>query len=254
MEKYSKLIISLIFLAQIVINQPVIAQPDARSIIKSSIDYYRDVSSYSVAEMTIHRPDWERTMKMKVWTEGVDKSLVRIIAPKKDLGNGTLVLGDDMWSYTPKINRVIKLPSSMAHQGWMGSDFSNNDVAKADELVNEFTHTLIDTLTHEGLKLYIIESIPHEDAPVVWGKEITKVREDFLLIEQEFYDQDNQLIKKLTSSDIKLMDGKLTVSTQRMQKVDKSDEWTEFRLLEANYAVKIPKNLFTLSNLRNPRR
>jgi len=254
MERYNQFLISLLVLLLLTASQSVLAQPDARSIIKSSIDYYRDKSSYSIAEMTIHRPDWERTMKMKVWTEGVDKSLVRIIAPKKDLGNGTLVKGDDMWSYTPKINRVIKLPSSMAHQGWMGSDFSNNDVAKADDLVDKFTHTLIDTSEHEGLKLYIIESVPHEDAPVVWGKEIIKVREDFLMIEQEFYDQDNQLVKKLTSSDIKMMSGKLTVSTQRMQKVDKPKEWTEFKLIEAEYAVKIPKNMFTLSNLRNPRR
>jgi len=246
--------ISFFLLLLLSMSHSAFAQPDARSIIQSSIDYYRDKSSYSVAEMVIHRPDWERTMKMKVWTQGVDKSLVRIIAPKKDIGNGTLVLGDDMWSYTPKINRVIKLPSSMSHQGWMGSDFSNNDVAKADDLVDKFTHTLVDTQKHEGMDLYIIESVPHEDAPVVWGKEIIKVREDLLMIEQEFYDQDNQLVKKLTSSDIKLMSGKLTVSTQRMQKADKPKEWTEFRLFEAEYAVTVPKNMFTLSNLRNPRR
>lgn len=253
MDRVSGLAKHIVIALLLILSDSSIAAPDAKSIIKSSIDYYRDKSSYSVAEMLIHRPDWERTMKMKVWTQGVDKSLVRIIAPKKDIGNGTLVLGDDMWSYTPKINRVIKLPSSMAHQGWMGSDFSNNDVAKADDLIDKFAHTLIDTQTHEGLKLYIIESIPHEDAPVVWGKEIIKVREDYLMIEQEFYDQDNLLVKKLTSSDIKLMSGKLTVSVQRMQKVDKPNEWTEFRLLEAEYAITVPKNMFTLSNLRNPR-
>lgn len=250
MDRVNRFVILVLLLT---FAYPVIAQPDAKSIIQSSIDYYRDKSSYSVAEMLIHRPDWERTMKMKVWTQGLDKSLVRIISPKKDIGNGTLVIDDDMWSYTPKINRVIKLPSSLSHQGWMGSDFSNNDVAKADDLIEKFTHTLIDTKEHDGLKLYIIESIPHEDAPVVWGKEIIKIREDFLMLEQAFYDQDNILVKKLTSSGIKMMSGKLTVSIQRMQKVDKPNEWTEFRLLEAEYSVKIPKNMFTLSNLRNPR-
>jgi len=254
MEKYKTCFISCILWILLWHSLPVNSEPSAKDIIQAAIDYYRDESSFSVAEMTIHRPDWERTMKMQVWTQGIDKSLVRIIAPKKDKGNGNLVIGDDMWSFTPKINRVIKIPASMAHQGWMGSDFSNNDVAKADDLIEKFTHRILDTQHHDNKILYIIESIPHEDAPVVWGKEIVKVREDFLMIAQEFYDQDNQLVKTLSTSDIKMMSGKLTVATQRMQKVDKPNEWTEFHILEADYGVQIPDRYFTLSHLRNPRR
>ncbi len=31
---------------------------------------------------------------------------------------------------------------------------------------------------HEGHVVYVIESIPHEDAAVVWGKEVLRVRDD----------------------------------------------------------------------------
>src|SRR5512139_1218938 len=75
----------------------------AAEIIKATIDYWRDISSYSVAEMTIHRPDWQRTMTFRVWTRGEKQSLVRVVAPAKDAGNATLLLGNDMWSFTPKI-------------------------------------------------------------------------------------------------------------------------------------------------------
>ena len=95
---------------------------DAGEIIKAAIEYWRDTSSYTVMSMTIHRPDWQRTMTMKVWTRGDKESLVRVIAPAKDAGNGTLMLDKAMWTYSPKINRIIKIPSSLMSQSWMGSE------------------------------------------------------------------------------------------------------------------------------------
>lgn len=227
--------------------------PSATSIIKSAIDNYRGLSSYSEATMTIHRPDWQRVMSMKAWTEGLDKSLVRITAPKKDKDSGSLLLDDNMWSYAPKINRVIKIPSSMSGQSWMGSDFSNNDIARADDIIDKYTHTLLETKTSNGHKLYIIQSVPHEEAPVVWGKEVLQIRDDNVLLEHAFYDQDGILVKKLTTSEIKQISGKSVATTQRMQKADKKDEWTEFHSSVIKFDITIPKNTFTLTNLRNPR-
>jgi outer membrane lipoprotein-sorting protein len=129
--------------------------------------------------MIIHRPEWQRTMTLEVWTQGLKNSLVRVINPKKDKGNATLTKNDKMWTFSPKTNRVIKIPSSMMNQSWMGSDFSNNDVARADNLLKYYTHTLKGTETHEEQTVFVIESVPFEDAPVVWGKEILKIRADW---------------------------------------------------------------------------
>ena len=227
-------------------------QPDAKSIIKSAIDNYRGLTSYSEATMTIHRPDWERVMSMKAWTEDLDKSLVRITAPIKDKDGGTLLIGDNMWSYAPKINRIIKIPSSMSNQSWMGSDFSNNDIARADDIIDKYTHTTLETKTSGAKKIYIIQSVPHEDAPVVWGKEILTINEDHVLLQHDFYDQDNKLIKTLTASDIKIIDGKHVSLRQRMQKTGHDNEWTEFHTTVIKFNIKLKKNTFTLSNLRNP--
>lgn len=226
---------------------------DAAAIIKHAIDYWRDVSSYSVIEMTIHRPDWERTMTIRVWTRGQKESLVRVTAPSKDAGNATLMLDNDMWSFTPKINRVIKIPSSMMSQSWMGSDFSNNDLAKADDLIEQYTHTLLRTETHEGRKVYVIDSTPKETAPVVWGHEVVKIRDDWLILEHAFYDQQNVLVKQLVTSEIKPMSGKLVASRERMQKADKPGEWTDVVTKEVRFNIPIAAGTFTLSNLRNPR-
>src|SRR5690606_24430816 len=97
---------------------------------------------------------------------------VRVAAPPKDAGNATLLLGNEMWSFNPKINRVIKIPSSMMNQSWMGSDFTNNDLAKADDLVDQYTHELLRTETRNGRRVYVIEATPKPAAPVVWGREV----------------------------------------------------------------------------------
>ncbi len=235
------------------LGTPSVFADDASAIVKAAIEYWRDISSYSVIEMTIHRPDWERIMVMRVWTRGQKESLVRVLSPAKDAGNGTLLSDDKMWTFSPKINRVIKIPSSMMRQSWLGSDFSNNDIAKADDLVDQYTHKIIGGGRHEGHKVYVIEAVPHEQAPVVWGKEVLKIRDDHILLEHAFYDQDMVLVKKLVTLEIKSMGGKDIATIERMQKVEKTDEWTQILVKEAKFGITIPDATFTLSNLRNPR-
>ncbi len=101
----------------------------ADEIIRKAIDHYRGVTSYSEIRMIIHRADWERSMTMRGWSKGDEQSLIRVTEPRKDAGNGTLLDDKQMWSYSPRINRIVKVPSSMMAQSWMGSDFSNKDIA-----------------------------------------------------------------------------------------------------------------------------
>ncbi len=72
---------------------------EAQDIVQAVVDYWRGTSSYGEMTMTIHRPDWERSMSMRAWTQGEDRSLVRVTAPTKDKGNGTLIDDNNMWSY-----------------------------------------------------------------------------------------------------------------------------------------------------------
>ena len=226
---------------------------DATTIVKDAVNHWRGLSSDGVMTMIIHRPDWERTMTMRAWTKGDDRSLVRVLEPKKDRGNGTLTDDNSMWSFSPKVNRVIKIPSSMMGQSWMGSDFSNKDVARADDIVDQYDHTLLDTQEQDGVTVYEIESVPHEDAAVVWGREVLSIRSDHVVTTHRFYDQDGELVKTLTSLEIGEMGGRTIALRQRMSKVETPDAWTEIAVESVEYDIDLPDSLFTLSNLRNPR-
>ena len=227
--------------------------PDAKDIIRKAMDHYRGLTSFSEMTMTIQRPDWSRSMTMLAWTEGDKQTLVRVTAPRKDVGNGTLSVDGNMWTFTPKINRVIKIPSSMMSQNWMGSDFSNKDISKNTDIIDQYDHRLLEQREHEGHVVYVIESIPHEEAAVVWGREVLAVRDDWVLLEQQFWDQDDLLVKTLKALEIAEMSGRTVASVIRMSREGQADEWTELRTAAVEFDIELPDNLFTLSNLRNPR-
>jgi len=229
------------------------AERDAASIVRDAINHWRGLSSYTEMSMVIHRPDWERTMTMHAWTKGDKQSLVRVIEPKKDRGNGTLIDDNNMWTFSPKVNRVIKIPSSMMGQGWMGSDFSNKDIARADDIIEQYDHTLLATEEVDGITVYDIQSIPHEEAAVVWGREVLRIRDDHVVLKHSFYDQDGELVKSLQSLQIEEMGGRTVAKRQRMNKVETPEEWTEIRINSVEYEIDIRDSMFTLSNLRNPR-
>ncbi len=240
----------------VLLTVPAIAfgqDPDAATVVREAVNHWRGVASDSVMTMVIHRPEWERSMTMRAWTKGDEKSLVRVLEPAKDRGNGTLTDDNNMWSYSPKVNRVIKVPSSMMSQSWMGSDFSNKDVARVDDIIDEYEHTILGTEEVADITIYEIESIPHESAAVVWGREVLRIRSDHVVVTHQFFDQDGKLVKQLSSLEIGEKGGRSIAIRQRMSKVETPDEWTEIQVNSAAYDVELGDNLFTLSNLRNPR-
>jgi len=226
---------------------------DAETIVRQAMDHYRGQSSRADMTMTIHRPDWERSMRMQAWTAGDQKTLVRVTEPRKDAGNATLSVDNNMWTFSPSINRVIKVPSSMMGQNWMGSDFSNKDVSKSADIVSQYEHTLLATDEHEGHRVWVIESVPHEEAAVVWGREVLHIRDDWVLLEQQFWSQDGDLVKTLSALEIEEMAGRPVATLMRMARTEAPQEYTELRTHAVEFDLELADSLFTLSSLRNPR-
>ena len=226
---------------------------DAKQLVNDAMDHWRGLTSYSEITMTIHRSDWERKMTMRAWSQGDKLSLVRVTEPKKDAGNGTLLNDKNMWTFSPKINRIIKVPSSMMSQSWMGSDFSNKDISKSTDIIDQYDHELTRKEERDGHAIFTITSIPHEEAAVVWGKEVLTIRDDFVLLEQQYWDQDDTLVKSMKTLHVEEMGGRPVATIMRMGKQETPDEWTEILTSTIEFNLDLPANIFTLSNLRNPR-
>jgi outer membrane lipoprotein-sorting protein len=229
------------------------AAPDPDAILRRTYQAYRARSSQTEVAMTVHRPSWERHLEMKVWTRGDDDALVRFVSPPKDAGNATLKLGQDIWVFNPKLNEVIKLPVSMMSQAWMGSDFSYNDLSKSEELLDDYTHRLVATDAAAGHVVWTIESLPKPGAPVVWGKVTVRVRDDDVLTEETFFDQDLQPVRQMLTERIGVLDGRDYPLVMTMHPRDAPGQWTRIETLAGRFNVAIADYFFTLSNLQNPR-
>jgi outer membrane lipoprotein-sorting protein len=235
------------------VTAPAQADKDAGQIVRDAFDYMRGVTSTATMEMVIHRPDFTRTMVIRGWTKGDDLGLFNTLSPPRDRGNATLKKGNNMWTFNPKINRVIKLPPSMMSQGWMGSDFSNNDLSKTDSILHDYTHELLETKTDGDLKIYRIRSIPRPGAPVVWGMQILTVRSDYIMLEQRFFDQDEKAVKTLYTEDIQKMDDRLFPKTWIMKKEEETDTYTRITYQELAFNTPLDPGLFSITRLKNLR-
>lgn len=228
--------------------------PEALLLVQKAFDYWRGMSSYSEFSMTIHRPDFERTMVLKGWSKGRSDAMFFVLQPPKDAGNGSLKKGKDMWSYNPKINRAIKLPPSMMSQSWMGSDFSNDDLAKTDSILEDYDHMIIEREMEGGHQVFTVESTAREDAPVVWGKQILRIRDDFILLSEMFFDEDMELVKEMTAEDLVTFSGRIFPKTWIMRRVDEVDRFTRLEYQHLEFDIEIEDRVFTLASLKSKKR
>ena len=227
--------------------------PDPDALLRAAFDNWRADSSQTDMTMTVHRPDWERSMEMKTWTQGDDDALVRFTAPAKDAGNATLKKGDETWVFNPKLNQVIKLPASMLVQSWMGSDFSYNDLSKANDLLTKYTHKLTGSTKDGPHTVYSIDATPKPGAPVVWGKRTVRVRDDGIMLGETYYDQDMKPVRVMTTEKVSTVGGRDYPVVMTMRPENQDGKWTRIETKTAAFNGSMPGYLFTLSNLQNPR-
>ena len=230
-------------------------QPTATEIVKKADEKMRgEKSSESTMTMKIVRPSWTRSVSFKTWTLGTDYSLVYITAPAKEKGQSFLKRKNEMWNWNPAINRVIKLPPSMLAQGWMGSDFTNDDMLNQSSIVVDYTHAFSGNENISGKDCYKITLTPKEDAPVVWGRVILWIsKNDYLQLKAEYYDEDGYLVKTETGSDIKTMDGRVLATRFELVPADKKGNLTIVTLDAIKFNVSLAESFFSQQNLQKVR-
>lgn len=214
---------------------------------------YRSKTSRGQIEMTIVSENWERTLTMDIWSEGLDMTFIRIKSPKKDADIATLRMKNEMWNYFPKINKVMKVPPSMMMSSWMGSDFTNDDLVKESSMREDYHGRLIEPEGSDPANFYI-ELIPKEDIPIVWAKIIFAVnKESYLPIWEAFYDEKGNKMRLMEFSESKKFSGRLIPSVLVMTPLNKPEKKTVIKYMELEFDVALEPDVFTLRNLQRTR-
>ncbi len=142
---------------------------------------------------------------------GRSRSLVRFFRPASVSGTALLSEAEDdsehqsQWIYLPAIGSVRQLSTEERHNSFMGSDFTNADIA--GRLVDQDVHEILE----ENGSLVRIRSIPKdEDSP--YSRLESEIHRKFLVPRKVlFYDKEGQPLKTLDNQKIARVEGMYTV-------------------------------------------
>jgi len=205
--------------------------------------------------MTIETPEWRRSLEVEGWNKDRNFAFILIHAPAKERGNTTLRRKNEMWLWMPKVERVIKIPPTMMHSAWQGSDFTYEDIIKADSIVKDYTHKILKTTKEPGRTVYRIEATPLPEAPVVWGKVILDAalyEEDQAVVPmlEEDYSERGELIRTITLSDVKILGGRRVPARLECLPAKKPGKRTILQYHELDFDIKLGEEFFSYQRLQ----
>jgi hypothetical protein len=245
----------LVIICILLLNQsPVRAQEQPmtpKQILDKVDDLFRSQSSHGFATMTVATIHWKRSLSLEMWSKGKDKSLVRILSPKKEKGTATLRSGNDIWNYLPKVKRVIKLPSSMMAASWMGSHFTNDDLVKESRMAEDYTFEITFIGEDEGEEIVEVTCHPKPEAAVVWGKVLVRARlKDYLPLFVKYFDEDLRLARTMTFSRVSELGGRLLPALVTMVPEEKPEEFTKIHYEKMEFDIGLKDDFFSLRILQ----
>lgn len=230
-------------------------QPDIDDVITALDQLYRSDNSYTEMSMHIVTQHWERTLTMKAWSEGSDRTFIIILSPAREAGMATLRIDTEMWNYLPNTNSTVRVPASMMTGSWMGSDITNNDIVKEITYAEDYTYeytadTLLTGVPEEGF--FYIRLVPKPSTAVVWSSIICAVREDDNIPAWEcYYDQHGNEIKSVIFSGIQDMGGRTIPTTMEVVPANKEGQSTTITWSQAEFNQGVDSSIFSLSNLQS---
>ena len=220
----------------------------------------RGDSSHAELTMTIVTPDWTRQLEIEGWNQGRERAFIVIHAPAKDKGNTTLRRGSEMWIWMPKVERTMKVPPTMMQSSWQGSDFTYEDIVKADSIVKDYTHKIVHREKAADYERVEIECDPKPDAPVVWGKVLfwaDVYDHDIVPAKEEDFNDRGELVRTITLSEIELWPAsvgsseKIRVPTRlECDPQKKPGQKTVMKYRKLDFGVKLDDSFFSLSRLQ----
>ncbi|HMF99331.1 MAG TPA: outer membrane lipoprotein-sorting protein [Vicinamibacterales bacterium] len=194
----------------------------------------------------------------KRWTferfgsHGRSKTVLRFTAPAEVKGVALLVVNhpdraSDQWMWTPAIERDRRIALQDRSTRFFGTDFSFEDLEERD--VDQFDYTLAGDDTIDGVACWKIQSTPRESKSSQYTRSIVWVRKDnYAFARIENYSKD-QLVRRLSYSDIQNIQGIWTARQLEMSDVKRGSR-TRLTLDRLEYDVPLKDEDFTLQAIR----
>ena len=223
--------------------------PDVNQVMDYIDDLYRAQSSYSSMRMTVVRERGTRELEMEAWSRGDDEALIVIRSPAREAGAATLRTEEGLWNYAPRADRLIRIPSGLLSESWMGSHFTNDDLMRETSYLDDYD-AKISTEEREGVTYLKATLTPKPDAPVVYSELVFLITPDgWIPVRSEYYD-DGKLIRAMDFDRVQTIAGKRIPMRMTILPADEPEERTVVEYLELKLDIPVDDQLFTRQGLR----
>ncbi len=217
--------------------------------------YYRETGDDATSDLTmtlINSRGSERVREIKQFSKDYgkeEKSIMFFLSPA-DVRNTSFMnwsyddagRDDDQWIYLPALKKVKRISSDSKSDYFMGSDFTYDDLG--DRHPSEDTHKLLREEKLNGEECYVVESVPKEKG-YMYSKTVTWVIKDkWIGMKKEFYDQDGDHLKTLSVERYDKIDGYWVILHSEMHNVQK-DHRTIMNLKNVEINIGIDDGMFT---------
>ncbi len=223
--------------------------PSVGEVVDRLDDLYRSDSSHATMTMTVEKPRGTRELTMESWSKGDEQMLVVIRKPAREAGTATLRTEEGLWNYLPRADRMMRIPSGLLSDSWMGSHFSNDDLMRETSYEEDYSGE-VEVGKLEGREVLKLTLTPREDAPVVYSKLVFYVtRDDWVPLETEYYD-DGEVVRTMEYSNVETIGGKKLPTTMTLTPADADDEMTRVSYEDLEFGVDLDDGLFSKRGLR----
>jgi outer membrane lipoprotein-sorting protein len=223
--------------------------PDLDRVIRHLDELYRSQSSHATMTMTVVRARNTRELTLESWTRGEDEALVVIRAPAREAGTATLRTADGLWSYGARADRLIRIPSGLLSESWMGSHLTNDDLMRETSYDDDY-ETVLSWATRDGTRYLQATLTPKPEAPVVYTNLIFLLTpDDWIPVLWEFYDGDD-LVRTMAYEDVRRVASRPLPMRMVIQPADAPHERTVIEYQGLELDVPVDPELFSRRGLR----
>lgn len=227
-------------------SQVSMAQITGQQIMQKVYDLPAGEDSQGELTMTlINKQGEERVRKLKQYIKNdteTEKKIMFFLSPADVKGTSFMNWSysgdadDDQWIYLPALKRTKRISSGSKGDYFMGSDFTYDDLG--DRHPDEDMHQLLREETLNGKQCYVVESKP-KDEDYMYSKIISWIiKDNFMGLKREFYDEDGDLLKTLTIHEYENIDGYWTILKTEMKNIQKNHKtMMEFNDIKINQGL-----------------
>jgi outer membrane lipoprotein-sorting protein len=201
------------------------------------------------AKMVISLGGTIREKEFSGYAKGKEFAYMEFTSPARDKGTRFLKIGDEMWIYLPSVEKATKIAGHMLRQSMMGSDFSYDDVAQNERLLDLYEAELVGTDSIDGKACYAVELVAKVKEVSYYSRRIWVTKESYIPLREELFAKSGKLMKEITVSEFEKIGAHNYPTRVKMVNKLRKDTYTELILEEVELDVTIPSKIFSKSYL-----